>query len=146
MLRYTFLFLLFMFSSHVLLAGKHHHEKKAESSKIKFGIASYYASKFEGRETYNGSHYNSKLLTAACNILPMGTHVRVTNLRNGKTLVVKINDKLHPRNRRLIDLSAAGASMLGFMGRGITRVKLEILGKKAHFKERKEKEIASRTE
>jgi rare lipoprotein A len=53
----------------------------------------------------------------------------VTNLRNNRTVVVQINDKMHPRNRRLIDLTRAAAEQLGFSGRGLTRVRVDVLGK-----------------
>ena len=99
-------------------------EKK---SVVKYGIASFYAQKFNGRKTSTGAIYNSKILTAACNVLPLGTWVKVTNLRNKKTVIVEINDHLHYKNKRLIDLSKAAAHKLGFISRGITRVKLEVL-------------------
>lgn len=95
--------------------------------KVQFGIASYYAAKFEGRKTYTDEIFHQDSLTAASNTLPMQTWVRVTNLRNHKTVVVRINDKMHPRNRRLIDLSRAAAEVLGFAGRGLTRVRVDIL-------------------
>jgi len=60
----------------------------------------------------------------------MHTWVRVTNLRNHRSVIVQINDKMHPRNRRLIDLSRAAASRLGYAGRGLTRVRIDVLGKK----------------
>ena len=106
--------------------------KKTVSSKakIQYGIASFYSNKFNGRKTSNGEIFNQQKLTAAHNSLPMGTYVRVTNLRNGKSVVVKINDRLHHRNKRMIDLTRAAAQKLGFAKSGLTRVKLEVLGKK----------------
>ena len=98
--------------------------------KVQFGIASYYAAKFEGRRTYTDEIFHEDSLTAASNTLPMHTWVRVTNLHNHKTVIVRINDKMHPRNRRLIDLSRAAAEVLGFAGRGLTRVRVDVLGKK----------------
>ena len=74
--------------------------------------------------------FSNQKLTAAHNTLPLGTYVRVTNLRNGRTVTVKINDRLHHRNKRIIDLSRAGATKLGFIKSGLTRVKIEVLGKK----------------
>ena len=106
--------------------------KAPKSSKdiiIKYGIASYYAQKFNGRKTSNGAIYNSSKLTAACNVLPLGTWVKVTNLKNKRSVVVQINDRLHPKNKRLIDLSKSAAQKLGFISSGITRVKVEVLGK-----------------
>src|SRR5688572_4346321 len=106
--------------------------KAPKSSKdivIKYGIASYYAQKFNGRKTSTGAIYNSSILTAACNVLPLGTWVKVTNLKNKRSVVVQINDHLHPKNKRLIDLSKSAAQKLGFISAGITRVKVEVLGK-----------------
>ncbi len=99
-------------------------------SKVQYGIASFYANKFQGKKTSNGEIFSQKKLTAAHNTLPLGTYVRVTNLRNKRTVVVKINDRLHHRNKRLIDLSRAAAERLGFIKSGTTRVKVEVLGKK----------------
>ncbi len=106
--------------------------KAPKSSKkiiIKYGMASYYAKKFSGRKTSNGNIYNSSKLTAACNVLPIGTWVKVTNLKNERSVVVQINDRLHPKNKRLIDVSKKAAQKLSFVSSGITRVKVEVLGK-----------------
>lgn len=106
---------------------KHHH--KLAAIKVQYGIASYYANKFEGRKTYTDEIFSQQKLTAASNTLPMHVWVRVTNLRNHKTVVVRINDKMHPHNRRLIDLSHAAAERLGYAGRGLTHVRVDVLGK-----------------
>jgi rare lipoprotein A len=98
--------------------------------KVQYGIASYYANKFEGRKTYTDEIFHEDSLTAASNTLPMHTWVRVTNLRNKRTVIVRINDKMHPLNRRLIDLSRAAAERLGFAGRGLTRVRIDVLGRR----------------
>jgi peptidoglycan lytic transglycosylase len=97
--------------------------------RVQFGVASYYADKFEGRKTFTDEVFCQDSLTAASNTLPMHTWVKVTNLRNHQVVVVQINDKMHPRNRRLIDLSRAAAEKLGFAGRGLTRVRVDVLGK-----------------
>lgn len=97
--------------------------------KTLFGTASYYADKFNGRPTYNDEIYDSKKLTAACNVLPMGTWIRVTNLNNNRWVIVKVNDKLHARMTRVVDLSRAAAEKLGYISRGLTRVKVEVLEK-----------------
>ncbi len=60
----------------------------------------------------------------------LGTWLRVTNLSNGKSVVVKVNDRIHPRMRRLVDLSSAAARKLGYTKKGLTRVKVEVLGRK----------------
>lgn len=96
---------------------------------IKYGLASFYAKKFNGRRTANGNTFSSIKFTAACNVLPLGTWVKVTNIKNDKSVIVYINDRLHPKNKRLIDLSKTAAVKLGFVSRGITKVKVEVLGK-----------------
>jgi rare lipoprotein A len=98
--------------------------------KVQFGTASYYANKFEGRKTYTDEIFSQKKLSAASNTLPMHVWVRVTNLRNHRSVVLRINDRMHPRNKRLIDLSRLAAEKLGFAGRGLTKVKVDVLGKK----------------
>jgi rare lipoprotein A len=106
----------------------------ADTPVVKYGVASYYAKKFSGRKTSTGAYYDSSILTAACNVLPLGTWVKVTNLRNNKSVIVEINDHMHPKNKRLIDLSKAAARKLGYISRGITRVKVEVLPKKTKMK------------
>ncbi len=97
---------------------------------VQYGVASYYAAKFHGRLTASGEKYDSTKLTAAHNGLPFGTWVRVTNRRNKRSVIVKINDRLHHANTRVVDLSATAAKKLGFYSRGLTKVKVEVLGKK----------------
>lgn len=94
---------------------------------VKFGIASYYADKFNGRETNNGEIYHHEKFTAACNQLPFNTWIKVTWIKNGRSVIVRINDRLNPHNKRLIDLSKAAAKKLGFLSYGIARVKIEVL-------------------
>jgi rare lipoprotein A len=113
--------------------GKGSHKTTKTSRKpvtVQYGIASFYANKFEGRKTYTDEIFSQKKLTAASNTLPMHTWVRVTNLRNHLSVVLRINDKMHPKNKRLIDLSHAAAVRLGYAGRGLTRVKVEVYGRK----------------
>ena len=97
---------------------------------ILFGQASYYADKFHGRKTANGETYKKDLLTAACNSLPLGTWIKVTNLANGKNVIVKTNDRLHHRMRRLVDLSKSAAAKLGYTHHGLARVKVEVVNPK----------------
>lgn len=103
---------------------------KGDSAVVYYGVASYYADKFNGRETASGEVYSHTKKTAACNVLPLGTWIRVTNLRNDKSIVLKINDRLHAKNNRLVDLTKSAAQKLGYVGRGLARVKVEVLGKK----------------
>ncbi len=104
--------------------------KKKSPPKILYGTASYYHDKFNGRQTANGEIFSQKKMTAACNVLPMGTWIKVTNLRNGKSVVVKTNDRLHPRMKRVVDLSRTAAQKIGYIGYGLAKVKVEVLGKK----------------
>ena len=69
-------------------------------------------------------------MTGASNTVSVNTWVKVTNVHNGKSAIVKVNDRMHPGNKRLIDLSKIAAKKLGYTGRGLAKVKLEILGKK----------------
>ena len=99
--------------------------KKAK--KVFYGQASFYGNKFHGKKTANGEIFSQDKFTAACNVLPLGTWIRVTNLKNGRSVVVKTNDRLHPKMRRLVDLSRAAAKKLGYISNGLTRVKVEVL-------------------
>lgn len=98
-------------------------------SRTLFGTASYYADKFNGRETANGEIYDGKKMTAACNVLPLGTWIRVTNLANNRFVIVKTNDRLHARMTRIVDLSRIAAEKLGYIGRGLTKVRVEVLAR-----------------
>ena len=92
------------------------------------GIASYYANRYNNRRTNSGQRYDPAKLTAAHQTLPHGTRVRVVNLANDKEVVVTINDRCKPRKKPFIDLSRAAAKQLGFLGKGITRVRIITLG------------------
>lgn len=98
--------------------------------KILYGTASYYSNSFNGKKTANGEIYSHKKMTAACNVLPLGTWIRVTNLRNDKSVIVKINDRLHARMKRVVDLSKEAADKLNYIKSGLTRVRVEVIGKK----------------
>lgn len=101
-----------------------------EKPRIFYGTASYYANSFNGKKTASGEIYSQQKMTAACNVLPLRTWIRVTNLRNGRSVVVKVNDRLHTRMKRVVDLSRAAAEKLGYIRSGLTRVKVEVLGTK----------------
>lgn len=92
-----------------------------------YGLASFYAEKFHGRSTASGETFSQTNLTAACNVFPLGTWLKVTNLKNHKSIIVKTNDRLHPKTKRIIDLSMAGAKKLDYVSRGLTRVKIEVI-------------------
>ena len=91
------------------------------------GIASYYHQKFNGRLTSTGEIFSNKKLTAANNFLKLGTMVKVTNLLNGKSVIVKVNDRMNRKNKRLIDLSQAAAKELGLIQQGIGKLEMEVL-------------------
>jgi rare lipoprotein A len=94
---------------------------------VQYGVASYYADKFIGKKTANGEIFSQKKMTAAHNTLPLGTYIEVTNLRNKKTIRVKVNDRLHKKNKRIVDLSKSAAQKLGFVSSGLTRVKIRVV-------------------
>jgi rare lipoprotein A len=91
------------------------------------GAASWYGPGFYGRTTANGERFRKGTLTAAHRTLPFGTRVRVTNLSNGRSVVVRINDRGPFKYHRVIDLAHGAASQLKMMQAGQVPVKLEIL-------------------
>lgn len=91
------------------------------------GIASWYGAKFHGRTTANGEIYDMNALTAAHRTLPMPSYVRVTNLENGRSLVLNVNDRGPFAKGRIIDVSRRGAQLLGFQQQGTARVRVQIL-------------------
>jgi rare lipoprotein A len=93
------------------------------------GIASWYGYDWAGRKTANGERYNPEGMTAAHRSLPMGTKVRVTNTRNGKSVIVRINDRGPYIGGRVIDLSLGAARILGMMSSGLAPVRIEVLGR-----------------
>lgn len=105
--------------------------KAKKATRVFYGQASFYSNKFNGRRTASGETFDQKKFTCACNVLPLGTWIRVTNLRNGRTVIVKVNDRIHPKMRRIVDLSRAAAQKLGYVSNGLTRVKVELVDKKA---------------
>ncbi len=110
-------------------------EKTPESFTQKYGafmqtgFASWYGGQFHGQTTADGSIYNKNRFTAAHKNLPFGTVVQVTNLYNGKQCVVKITDRGPFVKGRIIDLSKVAASEIGMLSSGVSKVKVEVLGK-----------------
>ncbi len=92
------------------------------------GVASWYGPGFHGRRTANGERFDQNALTAAHPTLPMPSAVRVTNLENGRSLVLRVNDRGPFARGRIIDVSRAAADKLGFRGAGTAKVRVEILG------------------
>lgn len=91
------------------------------------GIASYYSNRFHGRKTASGERFDQNGLTAMHQTLPFGTRIRVTNLANNRSVVLKVNDRCHPRNHRALDLTRRAAIELGFLRSGLAHVKYEIM-------------------
>lgn len=91
------------------------------------GIASWYGAEFHGRKTANGEKFDKNELTAAHRTLQMPSLVRVTNLDNGRALVVRINDRGPFKRGRIIDVSQKAAELLGFKGRGTAKVRIDLL-------------------
>jgi rare lipoprotein A len=94
---------------------------------VSTGEASWYGPGFYGNRTANGEVFRPGTLTAAHRTLPFGTKVRVTNLWNGRSAVVRINDRGPFHGRRVIDLAHGAANQLGLISSGIAQVKLEVL-------------------
>ncbi|WP_200975679.1 septal ring lytic transglycosylase RlpA family protein [Echinicola sp. 20G] len=94
---------------------------------IEKGIASYYGRFFHNRKTANGEIFDMEGMTAAHKNLPFGTMVRVTNLKNGKEIIVKINDRLPQNSRRTIDLAKGAAKKLGMIQMGLAPVNISVL-------------------
>jgi rare lipoprotein A len=93
------------------------------------GLASYYGSRFHGRPTASGELYDQEQLTAAHPSLEFGTKVKVTNLDNRRSVVVRVNDRGPFRGGRIIDLSKRAAKQLDFIAAGIAHVKVEVIGR-----------------
>ena len=99
----------------------------AKKSKTQVGTASWYGKQFHGRLTANGETYDMFQFTAASRTLPLGTMVKVTNLRNGKWVVAKVNDRGPYVGHRIMDVSYGAAQMMGFRQRGLEKVKIEVI-------------------
>jgi len=98
--------------------------KPSASLNAKTGLATYYHRKFEGRKTTSGARYRRSKLTAAHRSLPFGTIVTVTNLSNGKSVDVEINDRGPFTKRYIIDVSESAAKELGFFSKGQSTVEI----------------------
>lgn len=118
--------------SYVVL-GKRYHVMQSSRGYHERGIASWYGRKFHGRKTSNGETYNMYAMSAAHKTLPIPTYLHVTNLRNGRSTVVRVNDRGPFHENRIIDLSYAAASKLGIVetGTGLVEVKVITPGKPA---------------
>src|SRR6202167_1101419 len=100
---------------------------QAKGQAYQVGTASWYGQDFEGKTTASGEEYDMYDMTAAHPTLPLGSYVRVTNLRNGRAVVVKVNDRGPIVEGRIIDLSYGAAQALQFQQHGLQRVRLDIV-------------------
>ena len=91
------------------------------------GVAAYYSNRFNGRKTASGQRFNNGAMTAAHNTLPFGTRVKITNVKNNRSVVVRITDRGPTTPGRSFDLTRAAASKLGYVRAGLTDVKAEIV-------------------
>jgi rare lipoprotein A len=101
--------------------------KAAKTKPYQVGTASWYGSDFDGKPTASGEPYNMYDLTAAHPALPLGSWVKVTNLHNGRAVVVKVNDRGPIVPGRIIDLSYSAARALEFKDKGLQRVRLDVV-------------------
>ncbi len=104
---------------------------KEDYSYSEVGIASWYGEDFHAKKTANGEVYDMNTLTAAHRTLPLPSIVKVTNLENGRSLVLRVNDRGPYAKERIIDISKRGAQLLGYQTKGITKVKVEIMAEES---------------
>lgn len=106
------------------IAGVWYHPKE-DPTYDQTGYASWYGKDFHGKATANGEVYNMNALTAAHKTLPMPSYVKVTNLANNRSIILRVNDRGPFVAGRLIDVSRRGAQLLGFQKQGVTRVRIQ---------------------
>jgi len=109
------------------IAGKRYYVLNSSVGFKQQGVGSWYGRKFHGRRTSSGEIYDMYKMTAAHTTLPLPTYVQVTNLENGKKIVVKVNDRGPFHDNRIIDLSYTAATKLGYISKGTARVELTAL-------------------
>jgi len=113
--------------SRAVPAKPENRNQTAKRQPYQIGTASWYGEYFDGKQTASGEDFNMYDLTAAHPTLPLGSYVRVTNLRNGRAVVVKVNDRGPIVQGRIIDLSYGAAQVLKFDAHGLQRVRLELV-------------------
>src|SRR6202007_398037 len=101
--------------------------KQTKTQPDQVGAASWYGEFFDGKPTASGEDYDMYDMTAAHPTLPLGSYVRVTNLRNGRAVIVKVNDRGPIVQGRIIDLSYGAAQALEFQKRGLQKVRLDVV-------------------
>lgn len=118
-------------NSYVSHKKRYHVMKTSKGYKAR-GVASWYGTRFHGRKTANGEHYNMFAMTAAHKTLPLPTYVKVTNLKNRKSVIVRVNDRGPFSENRIIDLSYAAATKLGVLGHGTAHVEVVSVDPRDH--------------
>ena len=108
--------------------------KKLYTGDVQIGEASWYGKPFNGKLTASGERYNMYAYTAAHNSLPFGSIVKVTNLKNNKSVIVRINDRGNFGGNRIIDLSYKAAKVIGIVNQGVAPVKIRVLSIKKSSK------------
>lgn len=91
------------------------------------GLAAYYSSRLQGRRTASGERFDNAALTTAHQTLPFGTRVKITNEKNGKSAVLRVNDRGPTQPNRIVDVSRAAAQRMGFVQSGVTPARLEVV-------------------
>jgi len=124
---YIIIAVLFLISSTTLYSKGRNHQ---------IGRGSWYGKKFNGRLTASGERYNMYDYTAAHRTLPFNTMVKVTNLHNGRSVIVRVNDRGPYAKGRIMDLSYLAAKKLGYTHKGVAKLKLKVLNKKRRTKKR----------
>ena len=125
-----------------VVRGTRYHTLPSSRNYVERGIASWYGTKFHGHRTSNGETYDMYAMSAAHKSLPLPTYAQVTNLRNGKSVIVKINDRGPFHENRLIDLSYAAAAKLGILGQGTGLVEVKTIDPKQYLAEQQRPAIA----
>ncbi len=115
-----------------VVRGKRYYVLRSSKHFKQRGIASWYGRKFHGRKTSTGERYNMFAMTAASKILPIPTYVRVRNLENGRSVIVKVNDRGPFERHRIIDLSYAAAKKLGYARKGTALVEVDAINYHHH--------------
>lgn len=103
-------------------------ENDPQAKTVKTGMASWYHDKFIGRKTANGDIFSQKKLTCASNHFPLGTWLKITNTRNGKSVLVRVNDRMSAKMKRVVDLSRLAAQKIGIEKSGVGKVTVQSYG------------------
>jgi rare lipoprotein A len=128
--RLAFLIAILLISSITMSFSKDSKTEEESSMVYEYGKASYYGHPFIGRKTASGEIFSESMYTCAHKSLPFGTKLKITNLNNGKSIIVRVNDRGPFMKTRIVDLSIRGAKDLGLMASGIANVSVEIVNSK----------------